>query len=440
VPVRYLLPLTLAIVVGIAAGPAQAAPKQGKEYALDVAPLTEYGGVTDGAYTVTITNNTGTQQVGSANVTVPSAIAITNRNGIPGTGQILELRNLALPAGASVTVTIGVRMPCVAGDYLWLVEAKQSNDFSGPPGNALGPVSGNRTTTVQGQCVLNFVDQPASAVEGAQIRADAFQPNGTHFVSVEALDARPSGAQRTASFNGSITLTSSPSGLLATSSTAVAGFATFPNLIIGASNNYTLKAAASGLVGDESTPFQIVDIAATCAPGPGNCNTGNLNGANNGAKSSAVLMGAPTAGSGFALLTLGLGRDPLTSDGCRGLYMPPGDDFYEFQLFGFGLNSAGQKTVVMSYTKQAMKGRGPSSLEVCLAVPGPTGFTAKNGAPAPSFVYDGDPSNGVAGFAGLVPDCGSSPTEPCVLDRSPTGSGGASITLFDPTLGDPRMH
>ncbi|HET8968475.1 MAG TPA: hypothetical protein VFN06_03520, partial [Gaiellaceae bacterium] len=42
-----------------------------------------------------------------------------------------------LPPGGSVTVTLGLRMPCVSGGYTWAVEAKQSNDFSGS-GNDFG--------------------------------------------------------------------------------------------------------------------------------------------------------------------------------------------------------------------------------------------------------------------------------------------------------------
>ncbi len=32
--------------------------------------------------------------------------------------------------------------------YPWAVLAKQSNDFSGLPGNSLGPISGTLSTTV----------------------------------------------------------------------------------------------------------------------------------------------------------------------------------------------------------------------------------------------------------------------------------------------------
>ena len=98
----------------------------------------------------------------------------------------------------------------------------------------------------------------------------------------------------------------------------------------------------------------------------------------------------------------------------------------------------GVKTIVIEYTKGAMKRRSPSSLEVCWG--SPQGFQAKNGLPAPAFDYDGDPANGDEGFAGLLPDCPLDPPGPCVSDRSPLPGGGATITATDPSAGDPRMH
>ncbi len=91
-----------------------------------------------------------------------------------------------------------------------------------------------------------------------------------------------------------------------------------------------------------------------------------------------------------------------------------------------------------------MKNRSPSSLEICFAVPGPDGFVAKNGSPAPPFDYDGDSATGTGGnegFAGLLPNCPQTPVAPCVLSRTGTSGGGAIITAFAPaSLGDPRLH
>jgi len=431
VPSRFLVCVLAAVVVALSASPAAGAPS--KPFTMNVAPANEWAGVTDNAYTVTLTNDTKTQELGSADVTVPAAITIVARNGISGPGNVLQLRNLALQPGASATITVGLRMPCVEGVYRWTVQAKQSNDFSGTPGNDLGPVSGTRNTTVDGSCALRFVDQPASAEKNAQIRADAFQPQSTHFVTVEAIDGSPA-PQRLTWFTGAITLTSSPSALPSTSSPAIAGLATFSSLSIATSDNYTLHAAttADGVDPGDSGGFQVIGVVEEC--NPAHCSAQLA-----GAKSKATLAGTATSGSGFALLSLNLGLDPLTGTGCAGYEPPAAGEYYEFQVTGV----TAATTVVVEYTKAAMKTfkGGQSGLEACLGVPGPDSFIAKDGALADSFDYDGDPDNGAEGFAGLLPDCPATPAKPCVLDRSGVAGGGASITIFVPAdLGDPRVH
>jgi hypothetical protein len=424
--VRLLSLLVLAtMAVLLPAALSGANPKQGKEYQMFV-ESPEWAGVTDGSYTVTLTNTTGTQQLGSANITVPSAITIVDRNGVAGSGQVLELRSLALAPGASATVTLGLRMPCVAGSYAWSVEAKQSNDFSGPPGNSLGPVSGTLSTTVQGSCKLRFVDQPASAERNAQIRADAFQPTSTHFVTVEAIDGSPA-PQRLTWFTAPIALNSVPAALPTTSSAAVAGLATFTSLSIASAGNYPLHATttAAGVDAADSSSFQIISVVEDCSPSDCTAELGGVS-----------LTGSPSSGSGFVLLSVNLGSDPLSAPGCAD-YVPPSGDYYEFQLFGV----EGAKTGSIEYSRQAMKMRGPASLEICFAVPGPATFTAKDGEPAEPFDYDGDTANGAEGFAALLPNCPATPVAPCVLGRFGTTGGGAIITFFAPaSLGDPRLH
>jgi hypothetical protein len=392
----------------------------------------EWAGITDSAYTITLTNRTGTQQLGSADITVPSALTLVNRNGIGGSGNVLELRSLDLAPDASVTLTVGVRMPCVAGTYPWTVVAKQSNDFSGLPGNALGPVTGTLGTTVEGTCKLRFVDQPAGAEKNTQIRADAFQPASTHLVTVEALDGSPA-PQRLGWFTDPIALASSPAALPPTSSAAVAGLATFATLSIATAGNYTLHATTTaGVAAAGSTGFQVIDIVE-------DCDTAHCSAQLAAAKSKATLAGSPTAGAGFLLLSLNLGPDPLTGVGCAGYKPPSAAEYYEFQLTGV----AASTTISIEYTKAAMKTfkGGQSALEACLAVPGPDGFIARDRLPADPFDYDGDAGNGVAGYADLLPDCPSAPLKPCVLDRSSTAGGGAAITIFLPEdMGDPRMH
>jgi hypothetical protein len=426
VPVPFrLVVLVLAAAVALPAAPALGAPS--KPFRMDV-ETPQWAGVTDASYTVTLKNETKTQELGSADVTVPGAITIVDRNGIAGAGNVLELRNLALPPGASVTFTLGLRMPCVAGSYAWTVRAKQSNDFSGFPGNDLGPVSGTRSTTVEGSCGLRYVDQPAGAEKDAQIRAAAFVPASTRLVTVEALDGSPA-PQRLTWFTGTVDLRlvqSGPGALTPNpaASAAVAGVASFASLSIDQSGNYNLRAAttAPGVTGVNSAGFQVIDDVGDC--GASNCKAQVA-----GRQSTSTLTGA--AVTGFALLSLNLGTRPV----CAG-YTPPTSDYYEFQLVG----TEGDKTLLATFGKAAMKSfrGGHSALEICFAAP--QSFTPKTGLPA-AFDYDGDPGNGAEGFVGLLPDCPLTPAGPCILDRASTGGGGAQVLFFVPAAwGDPRYH
>jgi hypothetical protein len=318
-------------------------------------------------------------------------------------------------------------MPCVAGSYTWAVDAKQSNDFKGPPGNALGPVLGSLTTVVTGSCSLRFATQPAGAEKNEQIRAEAFQPSSAQLVSVEAVDGSAT-PQRLTWFTGPVTMRLAPTSYLgrlapaAGSVAAVAGLASFADLRIDASGVYNLHATttAAGVAAGDSLSFQVVDIADDC--NPAKC-TAQLA----GAQTTSTVTGSPGTDSGLLLLSLNLGPDPS----CAG-YTPPSADWFEFQV-----TAARDKTIVAGYSKAAMRNvAGPSSLEICFAAP--SSFATKTGAAQP-FDYDGEAGNGAEGFVGLLPDCASA--SPCILKRAGTTGGGATVTFFVPAAwGDPRFH
>jgi hypothetical protein len=441
VPVRPLsvlphrIPVLLAALVAAVALPAATAgaATTSKPYEVALSPADVPAGVTVGAFTVQLTNRTGTQQLGSADVTVPGAFTVVgapalNRPGtVTASGNVLSLRALDLPPDASVTVTVGMRMPCVAGAYSWAVDAKQSNDFKGPPGNTLGPALGSLTTVVGGSCSLRFAAQPAGTEKNELIRAQAFQPSSTQLVSVEAVDGSAN-PQRLTWFTGPVTLRLAPTSYFGRldpaegSVAAVAGLASFSDLRIDASGVYNLRAAttAAGVAAGDSRSFQVVDIADDC--NPAKC-TAQLA----GTQTTSTLTGAPGTDSGLLLLSLNLGPDPS----CAG-YTPPSSDWFEFQL-----TAARDKTIVAAYSKAAMRTvAGPSSLEICFAAPDP--FPAKSGAAQP-FDYDGEAGNGAEGFVGLLPDCAAA--TPCVLKRSGTTGGGATVSFFVPAAwGDPRFH
>ena len=405
-----------------------------KPYEVALSPAQVPAGVTVDAFTVKLTNRTGTQQFGSADLTVPAAITVVSaptldRAGtVSASGNVLSLRDLALPPDASVTVTVALRMPCVADAYTWSVAAKQSNDFKGPPGNSLGPVIGSLTTTVTGSCALRFVAQPADTEKNEAIRATAFVPASDQLVTVEAVDGSSSPARLTW-FTGRVSIALAPTSYLGrldpagTSATAGAGLASFPNLRIDASGIYNLRATttAAGFAGGDSAAFRIVDVAESCDSA--RC-TARLA----GRQSASTLTGAPGTDSGVLVLSLNLGPEPS----CAG-YTPPSTEWFEFAL-----TAARDKTIMTTFTKAAMRafGSGPSALEICFAAP--ASFVAKDGAPAP-FDYDGDATNGAEGFVGLLPNCPVA--SPCVTGRTGITGGGAQITFSVPAAwGDPRYH
>src|SRR5207248_3450549 len=107
-----------------------------------------------------ITNEASTQRLGSVQITAPTGFVIT---GVPGAASFTSssalFLNLALAPSATITLTVTAVLPCSGGSYQWGIEAKQSNDFSGPPGNdfQLDPTSaGNLSGTLTGSCSLAF--------------------------------------------------------------------------------------------------------------------------------------------------------------------------------------------------------------------------------------------------------------------------------------------
>src|SRR5437762_99081 len=83
-----------------------------------------------------LTNEASTQRLGSVQITAPTGFVIT---GVPGAASFTSssalFLNLALAPSATITLTVTAVLPCSGGSYQWGIEAKQSNDFSGPPGN-----------------------------------------------------------------------------------------------------------------------------------------------------------------------------------------------------------------------------------------------------------------------------------------------------------------
>jgi hypothetical protein len=167
-PARGGLLLFLGLLVGVFVASAQAAPST-KFYSVTVGPDTVEAN-SSVTFTVTLTNsntspNVSTQTMGSANVMVPAGFTgITSVIASTPTGKTwtanyvspnVEFRATssasALAPGQSVSATVTATAPSAAGDYTWLTQAKQSNSFSGPPGNAFIRVGSDPVVTVVGR-------------------------------------------------------------------------------------------------------------------------------------------------------------------------------------------------------------------------------------------------------------------------------------------------
>ena len=66
----------------------------------------EFRGATDHAYTIALKNETGTQQLGSANITIPDDLTILPLPA-PGTGPNIALDSATVARGGTWTLTSG---------------------------------------------------------------------------------------------------------------------------------------------------------------------------------------------------------------------------------------------------------------------------------------------------------------------------------------------
>ena len=139
-PSRRLLVLVAVATLGLTVQTA-AASAATKPFSM-VAPASLPVG--QSTFDVTLTNLTRPQQLGSANITVPSAftaVSVADPAG-PATattnGNVVQLRDASLAPDAQIVLSVTATVPSTCGaKYTWSVIAKQANDFNGEPGNDL---------------------------------------------------------------------------------------------------------------------------------------------------------------------------------------------------------------------------------------------------------------------------------------------------------------
>lgn len=423
------------------ASPVGAIPEQ-KSYTAVVSPVAVGAGQRID-FTLTVVNTSGSQQLGSANVTAPSTFSLISTlqpspagtaTIVGSTGGTLQLRNLALLPGATVTVTFTTEVPCATGDYAWSIIAKQSNNFSGPPGNnfTLDVAGSNLTTSVTGHCSVHWLTQPSDTRSGDAITNtpydDAFGMPGPDFIEVEVRSApysTPPTDPTLVSFStDQITLdigndaSGGTANLGGTNQVnAVNGVATFdpgPTIDV-AGLNYTLIASNPIMTSDESDSFDISD--AVCeAP----CTT-DFTGEGTRARATSDSSG------GFVAVSVGI-RNDVT---CPDYTPPPNQQVVAILLLGVSATS----TLTVETTLDASVVDRPwSQLRVCWATSQP--FTGADGTPADPVTIAGDPY-----FRDVLAGCDRrTPMPPCQLPTTMNNRTGA-VTLHVLAPGnDPLKH
>ena len=391
-----------------------------------VAPATVDAGSTVG-FTVDIKNEAVPQQLGSANLTIPAGFLFNSAafsgptpagatiNPPASGGSVIELRNLQLQSTNTQRVIVTLLVPC---DYTnpnsWTIRAKQSNDFSGLPGNdfALDPAS-QLATTIQNHCSTDFTSafsgQPTSAVKTKTISTSAFVPTADP-VQVALLDGggnlitAPS-LQTSVTLKNGVVPTLPPAAAGARdlkgtlTHTTSGGTATFPSIHIDTTGvGYTIVADAAALsyTDGQSQTFDITDDGKPCT-GVGNC-TGH---ATDGTTTIDVTTaGTPPAGT---LLSVAIGVEDVTC----GSYVPISSEVT------FGVNTASVGSIVtLTIAKGSIpKKRTLASVQICF---------------------------GKSATGTILPDCSANGNvPPCVITRTHDPKGNWVIQYSAPA-GDPR--
>jgi hypothetical protein len=442
---RSLIAPIIAMLAFLAMIPttATAAPSVVKPFRATLTPVAPSSPAA--SLTLTLQNQSSNQQLGSADLYVPQGLTISNvqapatfvsgpvtHEGVTYAGTI-RLRNLAIAPSSTRTFTdlLTAIASCSGGSFDWGIRAKQSNNFSGPPGNDFVNVGSPLTTTFAANaCGLRFLSQPKDAQVDSVITAtDDFgslltPPDPTR-PRVAFVDGE---GQTITSFTGTITVAldgGDPSAELGgtTSRTAVAGVATFDDLEVDRRGTYTLVASATGAQDETSEEFEIVQ---QFCPEDVDCSTSHVG--NGGQSSTNITLnefnpgGDTDTGALFSRFdTTGL-LDCDYSDGTP--YTEFTDFTYTYEYSNLE-RSATIVTIVKKKLFNEVADNGAAKIQVC--------FEAKE-----AFLDDAlQPTTGPA----LLPGCNKVDASvfPCVAIQNKQGADAVVVHTVPASYnGDPR--
>ena len=467
---RLALALSLMMVVSVLALPAVAEDDEGRSYTADLEPTEVCNGVEE-AFTLTLTNTSSQQRLGSARVDVPGevtdlqlnrdeaddpVVVVSQQRG-PKTDPIvsydadigvISLDDLSAAPRATVKISFTATATGDAGTSPeFTTRAKQANDFNSTndTANELVLVGDQPSTTIDSCGTLAFFEQPGDTSVDVAIPgkdgsagpkvaivdgAGEVIKSASASITISLAEDHPDGAK----LHGDPTRKTND------------GVATFAGLSIDKAGTYTLTASAVGYLEVDSESFEVFAFGDTCEAGQ-QCST-TLNGDNG----STLLSGTAVDGTG-ALVGSSVANDDTAICGAVDGDDNPVDydvDDYSYlpnqvTIGGTNLeNKLGEFTVSKQYDQQQAN-NGVAFYQVCAEPLAPfTEFSTfvdifgnvvvnpddTTNLTALDFLdADGNIKKG-AEFqtSGFLPDCSGADDTPCVESRVKRG-GGPLITV-----------
>jgi hypothetical protein len=329
--------------------------------------------------------------------------------------------------------------------------SKQSNDFSGQPGNNLSVDTPTSTLgTVLARPQFTATAQPHSAaISPTVITNTNYTPTGKP-VTVTIEDAN---GATLFSYKGQVTVSLNPAtfatkqGQLSgtTSTSAAGGIATFSDLSVSSPGNaYSLTAVAPDLPpSTTSSTFDIAQAGEQCDSNKA-CKQLEASSTNFATTDAGIdVKASATATTGSLALSVDFGN--LTADQCEG-YSAQHTEFLNLSAPGTETDTITTTVLFGNVTGSLINGQ-----DLCFASHQP--FVELNETTTPTSLtlipvtQTTTLPDGSTGYSGLVADCaprGKKPTglqvdpttQPCVVSRSgtsnPGGGGTLSITSSSP--------
>ena len=405
---------TTALLLVAVIGAAQAAPDK-KIYDATVHVTGNAVTPTTATLTLTLKNDAQSNQtLGSANFTAPVGVNVTPgevATDRPGSwtatsdGAVVAFRSTtALTKGQSVSanVTVGIDQTACS-NALWTTRAKQSNDFSGNPGNdfALSPSASNLVPL--GSLTIDTIATPLGAQLIQQIYVN--QSKTVHVHAFDLCGEADSGYGTTApgNFGDAASLAAkadTPARLVGSGLPHAiawpAGTASMTPVVVETVDRVVATDTVSG-INATSNDFDVVETICTFGT---TCHWDNGN--------NKIHVDAPPPPEGASL---GVGFSDELSFSCTNGTTPLGGALIYVSPRDYEPGET--QSVTFTYDK---------------TIPGTSGSVS-------SFAVCISKDNGVH-WSAQLPDCADPAVAPCVQDRARV-QGNLAITLFFDPFADP---